>query len=301
MIINRAFFLFFIFLTSATIGSGQTPATSMKIINYNVLHGFEKDTSKMAEYVNWVKKINPDVIAYEELNDFTQEKLEAFAKKYGHGYAVINDHGVTHPLGLTSKYPIVMVQRVVENMWHSYLYGIINNVHIFVTHLSPFDRDSRLHDIEIILAHAKLLSANDKIVVTGDFNSLSAVDSSRYGQGVLNHLRLLEGRKEPKSGLPIVKYKTIYRHNMDNGQIDYGVTNRMLQAGFEDAFYLTNKNFKHSAPTRKYAGAESYPHRIDYIWLNKSAAKTVKYTDIIQDKQTDEISDHYPVIIKMTW
>jgi len=292
MMINRIFFLVIILFSSIGVNS-QNPSASMKLVNYNVLHGFESDTLKMAEYTNWVKKINPDVVAYEE--------VEAFAKKYGHKYAVINEHGVTHPLGLTSKYPIVMVQRVVENMWHSYLYAIINNVHIFVTHLSPFDRDSRLHDIEIILAHAKLLPANEKIIIAGDFNSLAAIDSSQYGQEALNHLRLLEGKKEPKSGLPIVKYKTIYRHNMNKGQIDYSVTNRMLEAGFKDAFYSTNKNFKRSAPTIKYAGVKSYPHRIDYIWLNESAAKTIKYADIIQDKQTDEISDHYPVIIKMTW
>lgn len=279
---------------------GQRPDDhSMRFMSYNVLHGFENDSSKMSEYVGWVKKINPDVIAYQELNNFTQDKLSALAKRYGHNYAVISDKDVTHPLGLTSKYPIVMVKKVIDDMWHSYLYGVVNNVHIFVTHLSPFEKDFRLHDIEIILAHARLLPESDQIIIAGDFNSLAAIDSMHYGKEVLKHLRLLEGRKEPKSGLPIVKYKTIFRKNLNDGQIDYSVTNRMLEEGFTDAYYSRNHEFKQSAPSKKYESPNSYPHRIDYIWVNKSGASTLSYSDIIQNDETDVLSDHYPVIIDM--
>jgi exonuclease III len=106
-----------------------------------------------------------------------------------------------------------------------------------------------------------------------------------------------EGRLEPKSGLPIVKGKIIYRNNLDHGKIDYTVTNRMLAAGFNDSHYLTNKSYKQSAPTKAHAGKSDRMKRIDYIWVNKVMAATVKKAGIIHDSDTDQMSDHYPVFI----
>lgn len=291
---SAVFFCFFIVLF-AGLQAQQKPAT-LKFINYNVLHGFNNDSVLTARYVNWIKKANPDVIAYQELNGYTQDSLEELAKRYGHPYAVLNT-GVTHPIGLTSRYPIVMVQHITTNMWHSYLYGNINGVHFFVTHLSPFEVQLRRADADRILAHAKLLPANDQIIISGDFNAMAARDSAYFDKTLLGAMRKSEGRREPKSGLPIVKGKTIYRNNLDNGQIDYTVTNRMLAAGFKDAFYLTNKKYKHSAPTRGHAGNEWKQHRIDYIWVNDAMAKKVKMADIIQDEETHYLSDHYPVVL----
>jgi len=279
-----------------TVTKAQSTNPWMKFLSYNVLHGFSGDTARESNYVEWVSKINPDVIAYQELNGFTQDSLEKLAKRYGHLYAAINT-GVTHPIGITSRYPIVMVQHVTENMWHSYLYGIVNGVHVFVTHLSPFDVNSRRADLDIVLAHTALLPADEKIIVMGDFNSLASIDSAQYGENLLAAMRKSEGRLEPKSGLPIVEGKTIYRHNLDNGRIDYTVTNKMLAAGFRDAYYLTNKKFKASAPTEGYRNKNSKLKRIDYIWVNGAMAATVRAADIIDDSQTKNLSDHYPVFI----
>lgn len=287
----------FVALLCLSAANAQHAPAPMKFLSYNVLHGFNNDTALMTRYVNWVKTKNPDIIAYQELNGFSQDSLEELAKRYGHLYAVINT-GVTHPIGITSRFPIVMVQQVTTNMWHSYLYGNINGVHVFVTHLSPFDVKSRRADIDRVLAHAQLLPASEKIVIAGDFNSLAASDSLHYGDALLTEMRKSEGRLEPKSGLPIVKGKTIYRNNLNNGQIDYTVTNKMLAAGFRDAYYLTNKGFKHSAPTAAYQKKNTIVRRIDYIWVNQSVAATVKKVDIIQDSTTKELSDHYPVFME---
>lgn len=291
---RRTIFLFY--LVSLAAASQAQTNTGLKFLSYNVLHGFNNDSALKTRYVNWVQKIAPDVIAYQELNGFTQDSLEELGKRYGHLYAVLNT-GVTHPIGLTSRYPIVMVQNVTTNMWHSYLYGNINGAHIFVTHLSPFEVKSRRADIDRVLAHARLLPAGDKIIIAGDFNALAARDSMQYGKALLDAMRKSEGRLEPKSGLPIVKGKTIYRNNLDNGKIDYTVTGKMLDAGFRDAFYLTNDQYKHSAPTEGYAEKNAKLKRIDYIWVNEAMARTVKMVEIIQDNETKKISDHYPVFM----
>lgn len=289
--------IFLLFASLVTGFAGFAQQSSLKVLSYNVLHGFNDDSIKIREYIDWVKNANPDVIAYQELNGFELEDLEKLAASYGHAYAVINT-GVTHPIGITSRYPIVMVHKVTTNFWHSYLYGNINGIHIFVTHLSPFDVKSRRNDIDMILAHARLLPQNEKIMIAGDLNSLAATDSSNYGASLLNAMRKSEGRLEPKSGLPIVKGKTIYRNNLDNGNIDYTVTGKFITAGFKDAFYITNKYFKHSAPTKGHASKNSKLRRIDYIWVNNALAKQVVSADIIQDKTTDNLSDHYPVLLE---
>ena len=293
---------FFVFLFTILAFTGAVYAQEpgkLRIVNYNVLHGFNNDSLLEKRFVEWAIKQNADIFTFQELNGFTAERLEELAAKYGHSYAVINI-GVTHPIGISSKYPIVMVQHVTTNMWHSYLYGNINGIHVFVTHLSPFDVKSRRADIDRVLAHVKLLPKDEKILVAGDFNALAFADAkaARYEEKLLPSMLKSEGRLEPKSGLPIVKGKIIYRNNLDNGKIDYTVTNKMLAAGFEDSHYLTNKVFKSSAPTRSHAGKSGREKRIDYIWLNKTMAATVKKSGIIQDNETDQLSDHYPVFVE---
>lgn len=290
--------LIFALLMSFSTVHAQRNKGEMKFISYNVLHGFNNDRSLEQRYVDWIAKENPDVIAYQELNGYTQDSLENLGKRYGHPYAILNT-GVTHPIGITSRYPIVMVQQVTTNMWHSYLYGNINGVHFFITHLSPFEVNIRRADIDRILAHVKLIPATEKIVIAGDFNALAAADSAQYGQALLSALLKTEGKLQAKSGLPIVKYKTIYYNNLDNGRLDYTVTNRMIQAGFKDSFYLTNTNYKHSAPTKGHAAEHGKRIRIDYIWVNRPMAAQLKSADIVQDEETNQLSDHYPVYI--TW
>jgi exodeoxyribonuclease-3 len=72
------------------IGTAGFSQSTLKVLSYNVLHGFENDSAKMTTYVDRVSKLDPDIIAYEELNDFTQEKLETLAKRYSHPYVAIN-------------------------------------------------------------------------------------------------------------------------------------------------------------------------------------------------------------------
>lgn len=292
----RGMFILLLVCVMHMASKAQSETGEMKFVSYNVLHGFNSDTNLVNRYVKWIRKLDPDVVAYQELNGYTQDSLEELAKRYGHNYAVINT-GVTHPIGLTSRYPIVMVQNVTTNMWHSYLYGNVNGVHVFVTHLSPFEVNSRRADIDRVLAHGRLLPANEKIIIAGDFNSLASADSAHYGEKLAASMRKSEGRLEPKSGLPIVKGKTIYRNNMDNGNIDYSVTGKMLRAGFKDAFYLTNGTFKHSVPTEAHRGKNAIVRRIDYIWVNNAMATTVRIADIIHDAETKTLSDHYPVFI----
>ncbi|MBL7969994.1 MAG: endonuclease/exonuclease/phosphatase family protein [Prolixibacteraceae bacterium] len=269
--------LFFALLLSLNLSA----QTNFKVLSYNVLKGLQGDSATQNEYVKWVRNIDPDIIAYQEMNNFTPESIEQFAARYGHSYAVISKTD-GFPVALSSKYPIVNVQKVVDNMWHAYLYANINNVHVFVIHFSPFSYQKRQAEVKEVLARAALVPKNEKVMIMGDFNSLSDDDAAMYNEEFI----LSQKEKEEKQS---------HIRNLNNGKIDYTVVGAVKEAGYKDALRLFHTDFQKSCPTRKYGS--KFPKRIDYMWINPKLVKSVKAANIIYDDVTDRISDHYPVLV----
>src|SRR5690606_17227437 len=198
---------------------------NFKVLSYNVLEGLQQDSLVHQEYIQWVKEISPDIVAYQEMNNFTQKGLESFAARYGHPYAIQSKLG-GYPVAISSKYPVVNVQKVVDNMWHAYLYASINNIHVFVIHFSPFDYRKRQAEMKNVLAHAATLPQDEKILIMGDFNSLSETDAVHYGGEMVEGMRQREKEQN-------------HIRNLNNDEIDYTVMNQLEKAGYKDTFWLT--------------------------------------------------------------
>ncbi|AWW29845.1 endonuclease/exonuclease/phosphatase family protein [Echinicola strongylocentroti] len=275
---NASFSLLLLFIASGT----SMAQEGFKVLSYNTLRGFQQDSLYKASYQRWVEDLGPDVIGYQEMNDFTQKGLESFASGYGHPYAVMSKiQG--YPVALSSKYPILNVQKVVDNMWHAYLYAQIKDYHVFVVHFSPFLYQKRQYEIRQILAHAALLPQDEKIVIMGGFNSLSSADSAYHTQEMVDGMRQDEDKNENI-------------RNLNQGQLDYPVVGIVQEAGYLDAFLLTNDKLVSSYPTKSHGGTST--ERIDYIWVNPFLGDKLVSATIIQDEITDEISDHYPVFVQ---
>lgn len=257
--------------------------SDFKILSYNVLEGLQQDSLVMEQYQDWVKEIDPDIVAYQEMNKFTQKSLEQFAKRYGHPYAVLSKLD-GFPVALSSKYPIVNVQKVVDNMWHAYLYANVNNIHVFVIHFSPFSYEKRQHEMRQILAHAALLPQDEKIIIMGDFNSMSQEDEAYHTPEMVG--AMLEREK-----------KQAHIRNLNQGKIDYTVMNAIREAGYKDVFLHKNDSLISTVPTKKYGKPST--RRIDFIWTNPALTERVVSSSIIQDAVTDQISDHYPVLVTL--
>jgi exodeoxyribonuclease-3 len=276
---------------------------TLTVIDHNSLHGFNGDTAKRTSYAKWIAQLAPDVVLFQEMIDVSKQELTAFAKKYGHAYSVImsreTGYDVTHPIAITARYPITSVEMKNEDMWHGYVYAKIKNIHFFATHLAPFTLKDRQKDIDVILQRISLLPKNEPVLVGGDFNALARFDAANYGSELLKSLQKFEGRLEPKSGTPIVKNKIIYRNNLNNGEIDFSVTDKMTNAGFIDAYYALHQSFKNSVPVKSQLKKTSILRRVDYIWVNEALSAKLLAADIIQDNTTDAISDHYPVMAKI--
>ena len=251
------------------------------VVSYNVLEGFKSDSLNIDTYVDWISDIDPDVVAYQEMNKFSQKDLEKLAKRYGHPYAVMSKFE-GFPVAISSKHPIVNVQKVVDNMWHAFLHVQIKDIHFFVIHYSPFDYKKRQEEMKLVLAHAATLPKDSKILIMGDFNSLDKSDAIHHTDEMLKNLR---AREE----------KQAHIRNLNNGEIDYSVLQLIKDAGFIDTFWLTNDKSMYSATTTKYGVPKN---RIDFMWASPAMAKKVTNSTIIHDDKTNVMSDHYPVYVQ---
>lgn len=260
-----------------------TPSFSqneLSILSYNTYNGFQSDTSVMDQYLEWVKDLDPDVVAYQEMNKFSQKSLEEFASEYGHDYAVlIKEEG--YPVAISSKYPIVNVQKVTDNMHHGYLYANVLGTHIFIVHLSPFDHRFRAKELRLVLAHAASLSESDRVLIMGDFNAFDKKDAAYYKEDLFEAMRKRDS--------------TYNQNNLNAGSLDYSVMDLMENAGFHDSYWEIKDTYHYSMPTPKY---QTRPvRRIDYIWVNEQGKEDILDAGIIADEHTNVMSDHYPTYI----
>jgi exodeoxyribonuclease III len=268
------------------IGCKNDQKQTLGILSYNVWIGFQRD-STLELYLDWVKRLNPDIIAYQEMNYYTQKRIEALGDMHSHPYAVISKED-GFPVAISSMFPIVNVQKVLDNMHHGYIYGISNNIHIFAVHLSPSNYKKRHEEIKTLLAHASLLPNDAMIMIIGDFNALSPSDSIFYSE------EFISARREEQGGRI---------QNLREGNLDFSAIRFIEDAGYKDVFKLFNNGFKSSFSTATRVAKEGEHKgggmRIDYAFVNAALAKHVISADIIHDKDTELISDHYPVYFEI--
>lgn len=264
-------------------------AKELKIISYNAYCGMKLDETETKEkFIQWAKEQDADIIAWQEMNLFTREKLEKFAAEYGHKYAVLlkespNDDAF-FPVAITSKYPIVNVNKVVDNLWHGALYADIGKYHFVITHMNPFWTAKRIDEINLIIDSIKYSQdPKGNWIIAGDLNSFSPADKKAYDQS-----NLLNDIKEKQKKRPILE-------NLVDDQLSYTVQQNLLDAGFIDALKIKNKEFIATAPTKVFYDQSSTPLRYDYIYVSPPLKNKVIDVKVLKDDFTDKYSDHYPV------
>ncbi|OCG60400.1 hypothetical protein A9G42_11180 [Gilliamella sp. Nev6-6] len=276
-------------LSTSTAFAALDDVKQLKMISYNAYNGMQLDQSEgKQKFIQWAKAQDADIIAWQEMNFFTREKLEKFAASYGHKYAVLLKESpkdaAFFPVAITSKYPIINVNKVIDNMWHGALYADIGKYHFVVTHMNPFWTAKRIDEINLIIDSIKYShDPHGKWIIAGDLNSFSPADKTEYDKS-----NLLEDIKEKQKKRPILE-------NLVDGQLSYTVQQNLLDAGFIDALKLKNKNFVATAPTKVFYDQASTPLRYDYIYISPMLKNDVMDVKVLKDEFTDNYSDHYPV------
>lgn len=278
----------------------QVNDSSFKVMTYNILTGFDwgKDTMREEKLIAWVKSQSPDVLALQELCDFNQEKLEEFAKKYGHQYALIlKSDG--YPVGITSNKPIELKERLLDELWHGMLHVHTHGIDFFVVHLSPADVSFRNREGEIITQRIKKQAGiSDHYVVLGDFNAHSPFD----GDFDLKYPYQLE--RVRKSYDPNQKYS-----NLLNNQFDYGVISTFLAVPLIDVchqFVPMDERTTCPAPINvpQWLTTEEMKKtktRIDFILVSPELSTRCNGAEIFNTGETGYLSDHYPVQATFNW
>jgi Exonuclease III len=265
-----------------------TGAFGQRVITYNILQGMRLDSAAgKPAFVNWVKKMDPDILALQEVTGFTQDSLEKLAQLYGHPYAVLLIEGEKYPVAITSKHPITHVQKITDNMDRGFIMAKILDYNIVCLHFTPFDYRTRKKEVDLLLAH--IPPRGKKWMVMGDFNAVSPQDSAHYKDG-----RLVAAHESyEKRRAPIKKLK--------DGRLDYSVIQKMLDRGFTEAVAKQSPAFVKTMHTKRFEPKKraDVSSRIDFIFVSRDLVKKIKDARVIVDSFTDNYSDHYPVLLDL--
>lgn len=264
--------------------SFEKPKKVFSIISYNVWNGFENELNRKNTFVKWARQQKADAIAFQELNGFTQASFAAFAKTWGHSYSVILKE-TGYPVGISSCYPINTVCKKIQGMHHGCLYVQINGIDFVVVHFSPFNREKRMAEADSVLALLQNKNEHRQVILLGDFNALSPIDSIVYvNNGLKNSMLLQENRNN--------HIRNLNRQR----EIDYQVMGTFLTNDFRDAFSFSPQKFQPSYPTLQARGnASATPKKIDHLLFTTELRGAFLKTEVIRDAVTDTLSDHYPI------
>lgn len=262
------------------------PSRNLRLITYNVWYGFTEVPERKKSWMEWMNEQQPDIVSLQELNGYTEEKLAVDAKDYGHTYsALLKEEGF--PTGITSRYPIEDIQRIREGFHHGLIRARIKGIYVYVIHLHPSNWQTRKREIARILQDIELLPTDSKVILAGDFNTFSPLDSVYY----------MHGRLEPFFNERDSLYKEI---NLNNGDLDYTVIQEVMDFGLVDleaTMRTSSYDFHGSFPTMvEKEGEHGDQRRLDYIFTSKNLSDNVIDAKIINNDTTLILSDHLPVV-----
>ncbi|HBE72141.1 MAG TPA: hypothetical protein DDW52_28725 [Planctomycetaceae bacterium] len=258
----------------AVLTTYRMPTKPMRVITYNVLEGFrgERGEERRKRVAAWLRKQEPAVVAFQELNGYSQERLQREASLWSHKYAeTLKEDG--YIVGLTSRSPIEVVERLRQRMHHGMLHCRTGGIDYLVIHLSPFRFKHRQKEAELIIERVKKVRAENRpVVVLGDFNAYSPSDRHLHTKNLelLHRLAASDARHD-------------HVENLDRGKIDYSVMQSLLQIGLVDAY------------ERNETVGETTKPRIDFILVSPDLAERNSAARWFTTKAHEEMSDHFPV------
>ena len=146
--------------------------SGVRILTYNVWYGFTKKSERKSEWLDYVKSLKPDVVALQELNGYTPEKLARDAKFWGHNYSsLLKEDGF--PTGITSRYPISNLKKETDGYHHGMLSCKTRGIQIYNIHFHPGHWEIRHREVDLLLKTLSSLGSDEPVLLVGDFNTFS--------------------------------------------------------------------------------------------------------------------------------
>ncbi len=273
----------------------------MKLIDYNIREGllanygqYREDHTSTAVIdperyrllVDFLKAQAADVVQLQELTGWDQTGFDRFQQDTGYPYGSLSRAGTIHHMGVLSKLPIDSSED--ENqyhphatagaswwqqraIWHALPRTEIAGITFFNVHLCPQLPEDRQREFVLL----RRLAPNEHVIISGDFNGLCATE---YSHKLYYQLSNEQHRKFGPAGTG-------------------NVVDALVDLGFVDVF--ANEPAEFTAPTksnRDLAHGEA-PLRLDFCLVSSDLASSIGSHSVIRTPQTDQISDHYPLVI----
>ncbi len=255
---------------AAAAPSCAAPTVPLKIVNWNVLYGFNHAQS-IEQGAEWIARQTPDVVALQELNGNTAESLQTLAQQWGHAHsAILKQDGF--PVGLTSAAPIEVIERRVEGFHHGYLHCRTHGIHFFVVHFWP----TKPHEAAVVLDKIRpLLAQRQRVVLLGDFNSHSRRDAE-----------FLAKRTSIKPLFDVIDSVEA------EGLVDL-VHKHAPQAMYSCPSPITIPKWSADLEVVK-----SKRQRIDFVFADPGLAQHSTLASIVSTEEVEKVSDHYPLTLE---
>ncbi len=253
----------------------------MKILYLNVFEGCQEE-DRFNKIIRFVTNENPDILGLSELNGWDKDnfaKLKDFQKKTNYRHVVFCKVDRGYHLALFSNQDFQDQLTINKGLGVGMIKAklSLNNepITVILTHLYYINEDLRLKELEIIQRH---INSDEKNILMGDMNSLSFLDKYDENQ-LLDEMR--------KMG----------RDKFGKDKIRKDVIKKIMKLGFVDVVRQFSDSFEYSVPTLFNIDKEHFTKlRLDYIFVNQHLADKVKDARIIRNEETNQLSDHFPVV-----
>lgn len=284
-----ALFAVFSFSCSGSKKDIHQTSSNLRIISYNVWYGFTEVPERKESWLAWMNEQKPDVLALQELNEYSPQLLAEDAESYGHSYSVLlKEEGF--PTGITSRYPIEDIQKTTEGFHHGLIRVQIQDIYFYVIHLHPSNWETRMREIKLIFQDMEKLPPDSKLILAGDFNTFSPLDSVYYSHG----------RLEPFFHERDLQFGEI---NLNEDKLDYAVIQEVMDFGLADleaSSRSSSYKFSGSFPTLiEKEGEHGDQRRLDYVFASGNLASKLVEANIIASDTTLLLSDHLPVVVDL--
>ncbi|MFT5301821.1 MAG: exodeoxyribonuclease-3 [Mariniblastus sp.] len=277
--------------------------TPLTVLNYNVWNSFNHNTAYEAT-IQWVNRLEPDIAAWQELVGWNEQKLKDSALDWKHPYAAALKGG-GYNIGLTSKFPIEVIERRTEKYHHGFLHCRTAGLDVIVCHLWPGKRRQQIQEAAQIRDRViELEKEGREVLLMGDFNAHAASDTTWLNQQteLIQRRSVGDEKKDPEDRF------------IRDGQYTFDVMQAILEAPVDD---LVREHFDrtrgaNSSVTERLGSFPSrilehsntpelqrgFLERIDFIFATQGLAKQCNSASIRRDEITNSFSDHYPLVAK---
>ena len=269
-------------LLLAALLTGCTAAEPVRVLSWNVLVGFQtyqqegdpwpEGTTRQQLAFAFLEEVQADIIGWQELNGWTPEGLRQATTPLGLTHGVLLKER-SYDLGLSSRWPIEVVQRHLQGMHHGLLHARTNGIDVFVVHFSPSRHEHRLQEIVQVMERVEpLLKAKRPVLVMGDFNAATGQDDALFGDTGMDWWNRWKYPVD-EDGRPVTD---VLQRALDGGLVDLWVQQR-------------------PADTPQF---QARP-RIDFILASPGLAAQCLDAQWFDTPRHHVMSDHPPVMVEL--